>query len=55
MKKNEDEGWLLYKDLADKTIQWEPTPEKFMTNDPSSYQGGAHSIDTNISTEAKLF
>ena len=54
MIKNEDEVWLLYEDLADKTIQWEPTPGKFRTNDPSSSKGGAYSIDTNIAIEAKL-
>jgi len=54
LKKNEDEGWLLFEDLADKTIQWEPTPKKFRTNDPSSSKGGVHSIEANIATEAKL-
>ena len=54
LKKNEDEGWLLYEDLADKTIQWEPTLEKFRTNDPNCSKGGAHSIEANIATEAKL-
>jgi len=54
LKKNEDEWWLLYEDLADKTIQWEPTPKKFRTNDPSSFNGGVHSIEANIATEAKL-
>ena len=51
LKKNEFEGWLLYEDLADKTIQREPTPEKFRTNDPSSSKGGIHSIEANIATE----
>ena len=54
LKKNEDEGWLLYEELADNTIQWEPTPKKFRTNDPSSSKGGVHSIEANIATEAKL-
>ena len=54
MKKNEDEEWLLYEDLADKTIQWEPNLKKFRTNDPSSSKGGVHSIEANIATEAKL-
>jgi len=54
LKINEDEGWLLYEDLADKTIQWEPTPKKFMTKYPSSSKGGAHSIEANIAKEAKL-
>ena len=54
LKKNKDEGWLLYEDLADNTIQWEPTLEKFRTNDSSSSKGGVHSIEANIATEAKL-
>ena len=33
LKKSKDKGWLLYKDLADKTIQWEPTQEKLKTNE----------------------
>ena len=53
-EKNEDEEWLLYEDLADKTIQWELISEKFRTNDSSSSKGGAHSIEVNIATEAKL-
>ena len=28
--------------------------KKFRTNDPSSSKGGAHSIEANIATEAKL-
>ena len=32
LKRNENEGWLLYEELADNTIQWEPTPKKFRTN-----------------------
>ena len=54
MKKNENEGWLLYEELADNNIQWEPTPKKFRTNDPISSKGGVHSIEANIATEAKL-
>ena len=53
-EKNKDERSLLYEDLADKTIQWEPTPKKFKTNDPSSSKGDAHSIKVNIDIEAKL-
>ena len=45
---------LLYVDLADKTIQWEPNLEKFRTNNPCSSKGGAHSIGINIATKAKL-
>ena len=45
---------MLYEDLADKTIQWEPTLEEFRTNDPSFSKRGAYSIETNIGTEAKL-
>ena len=53
LKKNEDEDgyymkiWLII-------IQWEPTLEKFRTNDPNSSKGGVHSIEANIATEAKL-
>ena len=54
LKKNEEEEWLLYEDLTDKTIQWEPTLKKFRTNHPSSSKGGAHSIETNIAIEVKL-
>ena len=54
LKKDETDGWLLYEQLAENTIQWEPTPEKFRTNDPTSSKGGIHSIEANIATDAKL-
>jgi len=34
LKKSEDEGWELYEDLAEKTIQWESTPDKSRNSNP---------------------
>ena len=54
LEKNENEGWSLFEDLAEKAIQWDPTPEKSRTNDPTSSKGGIHSIEANIANDAKL-
>jgi len=35
LKKDEDQGWELYDDLAEKTIQWEPSPDKSRKVTPS--------------------
>ena len=52
--KNETEGWALYEDLADKTIQWQLNPEKVNSNDSIASKGGAYSIEDHIAHEAKL-
>ena len=54
MVKNETEGWALYEDLADKTIHWQPNPEKVKSNDSIASKGGAYSIEDHIAHEAKL-
>jgi len=46
LKKDEHEGWKIYEDLAEKTIQWEPTPNKSKNSNPTSSKGGLHSIET---------
>ena len=28
LQKNENQGWDLFEDLTEKTLQWEPTSEK---------------------------
>ena len=54
LKKDEHKGWKMYEDLAEKTIQWQPTPDKFKNSNPISSKGGLHSIETSIATEAKF-
>ena len=52
--KNETEGWALYEDLADKTIQRQPNLKKVKSNDSIASLGGAYSIEDHIAPEAKL-
>jgi len=52
--KNETEGWALYEDLANKTIQWQSNLEKVKSNDSIASKGDAYSIDDHIAYEAKL-
>ena len=53
--KNETEGWALYEDLADKTIQWQPNSEKVKSNDSIASKGGAYSIEDHIAHENRVF
>ena len=54
LKKNEHERWEIYEDLAEKTIQWEPTPDKSKNSNPTSSKRGLHSIETSIATWLNL-
>ena len=54
MGKNETEGWVLYEDLADKTIQLQPNLEKVKSNDSIVSKGAAYSVEDHIAHEAKL-
>ena len=51
LKKDEEQGWDLYEDLAEKIIQWESCPEK--TN-PTTSRSSMHSIESSIAAEAKI-
>ena len=54
MQKDENEGWDLYENLAENTIQWEPTSESSKNSNSISSKGGLHSIESFIANEAKL-
>ena len=44
----------IYENLAEKTIQWEPTSESSRNPNSISSKGGLHSIESSIANEAKL-
>jgi len=54
LQKDENEGWDLYEDLAEKIIQWESTSESSKNSNSISSKGGLHSIESSIANEAKL-
>ena len=54
LQKDENEGWDLYENLAEKTIQWEPTSETSRNPNSISSKEGLHSIELSIANEAKL-
>jgi len=54
LQKNENEGWDLYDDLTEKTIQWEPTSESSRNSNSISSKGGLPSIESSIANEARI-
>ena len=54
LQKDENEGWNLYENIAEKIIQWEPTSETSRNPNSISSKGGLHSIESSIANEAKL-
>ena len=54
MQKNENEGWDLFENLAEKTIQWESTNENSRNSNSISLKGGLHSIEFSIAAEARI-
>ena len=54
LQKDENGGWDLYKNLAKKTIQWEPTNENSKNSNFISSKGGLHSIELFIAIEARI-
>ena len=54
LQKDENEGWDLYENLAERTIQWEPTNENSKNSSSISSKGGLHSIESSITAEAKI-
>ena len=54
LQKDENEEWNLYENLAEKTIQWEPTSESSRNSNSISSKGGLYSIESSIANEVKL-
>jgi len=54
LKKDENQRRDLFEDLAGKNLQWEPPPENYENTNPISSKGGLHSIESFITTEAKI-
>jgi len=54
LQKDENEGWNLYENLAEKTIQWEPTTENSRNSSSISSKGGLHSIESFITVDARI-
>ena len=54
LQKDENQRWNLFKDLAEKIIQWEPILEKFRNTNLISSKGGIHSIESSITVEARI-
>jgi len=44
----------LYENLAEKTIEWEPTSETSRNSNSISSKGVLHSIESSIANKAKL-
>jgi len=54
LQKNKNEGWDLFENLVEKTIQWEPTNENSRNSNSISSKGCLHSIESSIAAEAKI-
>jgi len=54
LQKDENEGWDLYENLVEKTIQWEPTNENSRNSNSISSKGGLHSIESSVATETRI-
>ena len=54
LKKDEDQRWDLYEDLAKKIIQWESCSDKSKNQNPTTFKIGPHSIESSIAAETKI-
>ena len=54
LQKNENQGRDLFEDLAEKTLQWEPASEKPKNLQSIASRGGFLSLESSITTEAKI-
>jgi len=54
LQKDENQGWDLFEDLAEKTIQWEPSSEKPRNSQSIGSKSGLLSIESFVVAEAKI-
>jgi len=55
LRKDEDQGWDLFEDLAEKIVQWESCSDKSKNQNPTTFKTGLYSIEASITAEAKIF
>ena len=54
LQKNENQGWDLFEDLAEKTLQWEPALEKLKNSQSIASRGGLLSLESSITAGLRL-
>ena len=54
MQKDENQGWDLFEDLAEKTLQWESASEKSRNSQSIASRRCFLSLESSIATEAKI-
>ena len=54
LQKDENQGWDLFEDLAEKTLQWELTSEKPRNSQSIASKEGLLSLESSIAAEAKI-
>jgi len=54
LRKDENQGWDLFEDLAKKTLQWEPASEKPRNSQSIASRGWLLSLESSIAAEAKI-
>ena len=54
MQKDENEGYDLFENLAEKPIQWEPINKNSRNSNSISSKGGLYSIESSITAEARI-
>ena len=54
LQKDINQRWDLFEDLAEKTIQWEPSPEKPRNSQSIACRGGLLFIELYVASEAKI-
>ena len=54
LQKDENQGWDLFEELAEKTLQWESTAEKPRNLQSIASKGGLLSLESFIAAEAMI-
>ena len=54
LQKDENQGYDLFEDLAEKIFQWEPTSEKPKNSQFIASKGRFLSLESSIAAEAKI-
>jgi len=54
LQKDKNQGWDLFKDLAEKTLQWESASKKQRNLQSIALKGGLLSLESSIAAEANI-